>query len=308
MIRPRDLTAAKKIDADLTKFERIDTVLPGIASPKRKSTLISQIIESMRRIEYVELLRNSPMSAGVADPHNAAFNPIKAAIFNQRQGRRDEAFWLVFLVTHFGKHTHNGWGLLRAVYGKLGATPFWSWREYSANGAMFRNWLRQNQTHLSNHKFGNHRKYETVRLDRSNGLADVLASYSNWIGLGRSHDQKIGSIIGGVNDPHVAFDMMFRDSTEIKRWGRLAKFDHLTMLDKVGLVDLKPGKTYLSQATGPRRGAALLFLNDADRKLSIPSTEATLVRLGDLLGVGQQVIEDALCNWQKSPDKFVPFR
>ena len=32
------------------------------------------------------------------------------------------------------------------------------------------------------------------------------------------------------------------------------------------------------------------------------------MELGADLGVGMQVLEDALCNWQKSPDRFTPSR
>ena len=33
-----------------------------------------------------------------------------------------------------------------------------------------------------------------------------------------------------------------------------------------------------------------------------------LVELNNELKVGMQVLEDSLCNWQKSPEKFKPFR
>jgi hypothetical protein len=36
--------------------------------------------------------------------------------------------------------------------------------------------------------------------------------------------------------------------------------------------------------------------------------EEWLVQLGAGLGVGMQVLEDALCNWQKSPVQFKRFR
>lgn len=52
------------------------------------------------------------------------------------------------------------------------------------------------------------------------------------------------------------------------------------------------------------KGARLLFGGDeSTRKLDL-----WLVQLGAQLNVGMQVLEDALCNWQKSPEKFRPFR
>ena len=80
------------------------------------------------------------------------------------------------------------------------------------------------------------------------------------------------------------------------------------MLAKVGLIPVKPGTAYLSGATGPRLGAALLLTGNAKAKINTVNAEESLASLGEYLGVGQQEMEDSLCNWQKSPDVFVPFR
>jgi hypothetical protein len=42
--------------------------------------------------------------------------------------------------------------------------------------------------------------------------------------------------------------------------------------------------------------------------ISAPDLEAALGELDERLHVGMQVLEDALCNWQKSPAQFVSFR
>lgn len=308
MIRPRDRATAARFNHLLQQFSANDTPLPGIASAVRRATYVAQLIESMRRVEFVDMIRRNPVSHRCADPRDVSFNPLKAAVYHVQQGMRDEAFWLVFLLTHFSKHNRQGWALTRAIYGKLGAAPFWSWSEISTNPADFRPWLRRNQAQLQGLSFGNHRKYESLREDSARGLASVIESYVNWIGPPRTHDDKVQSIIGGINDPHRAFDELYRDASALFRWGRLAKFDHLTMLAKVGLLNIHPGTAYLSGATGPRRGAALLLHDNAAFAVDIAAAESVLARLGDQLGVGQQEIEDSICNWQKSPDKFVPFR
>ena len=91
--------------------------------------------------------------------------------------------------------------------------------------------------------------------------------------------------------------------TAVKRFGRTARFDYLTMIGKLGLGNIQPGSAYLLESTGPLKGARLLFG---------PATRATLetltVQLGNRLDVGMQVMEDSLCNWQKSPGIFKPFR
>jgi hypothetical protein len=91
-------------------------------------------------------------------------------------------------------------------------------------------------------------------------------------------------------------------------FGRLAKFDFLTMLGKLGIAPIEPGSAYLSGATGPLSGARLLFGGNADAKLNARELDVRLVRLDNYLNVGMQVLEDSLCNWQKSPRKFISFR
>ena len=160
MIRPRDRQKAGWFETQLVDFSRNDIRMPGVDTTARRQTFIAQLIESTRRIELINCLRNRPISIACADPHNAAFNPLKAAILQVQQGQRDEAYWLVFLLTHFSKHQRQGWALTRAVYGKLGETPFWSWKELCTEPTAFRTWLKQNQSRLHGLSFGNHRKYE----------------------------------------------------------------------------------------------------------------------------------------------------
>ena len=90
----------------------------------------------------------------------------------------------------------------------------------------------------------------------------------------------------------------------ISRFGRLARFDYLTMIGKLGLAPIEPGSTYMQSSTGPVEGARLLFETNNSPK----TLDRWLVDLGTQLKVNMQVLEDALCNWQKSPDRFVPFR
>ena len=91
-------------------------------------------------------------------------------------------------------------------------------------------------------------------------------------------------------------------------FGRLGKFDFLTMLGKLGVAPIEPGSAYLVGATGPLQGARLLFANDPKAKVGPRELDARLTKLDSYLSVGMQVLEDSLCNWQKSPRRFVSFR
>jgi hypothetical protein len=54
-------------------------------------------------------------------------------------------------------------------------------------------------------------------------------------------------------------------------------------------------------------GTRLLFGVEEEHSFA-SALDERLVELGHYLTVGFDTIEDALCNWQKSPDIFKPFR
>jgi hypothetical protein len=76
------------------------------------------------------------------------------------------------------------------------------------------------------------------------------------------------------------------------------------MIGKLGLANIEPPSTYVQGSTGPVKGARLLF----GVRSSAKQLDSWLIELDAQLHVGMQVLEDALCNWQKSPTKFKPFR
>jgi hypothetical protein len=95
---------------------------------------------------------------------------------------------------------------------------------------------------------------------------------------------------------------------EVWRFGRLAKFDYLSMLGKLDLADIEPGSTYLEGATGPAAGARLLFAGDSKADIPLVRLDQLLKEMEAKLAVGMQALEDALCNWQKQPERFTSFR
>ena len=55
-------------------------------------------------------------------------------------------------------------------------------------------------------------------------------------------------------------------------------------------------------------GARLLIDGNASSSSKAKDLDAILKQLDVLLNVGMQVMEDSICNWQKSPRRFVHFR
>lgn len=308
-MRPRDRDLAGQLDSGLRTFDREGRPLPGINNPENCCAFIEQLLESIHRVRFISVLSTRELSARRADPNDELFDPLKAAILHQRQGNIEEAFWLVFLFVHFGKHPRAGWHYAREVYGRLGEGNQWDWASTSADPTGFRAWLDAHQEDLKPDGtpscFGNHRKYESLDAYSPNGTGTTVESYVSWVAPPRTQQQLMEQALGdAAGDSRQAFDYLYRSMNAVTRFGRLARFDYLTLVGKLGLAAIQPGSTYMQGAPGPVRGARLLFgVNDHAKVL-----DAWLVELDANLNVGMQVLEDALCNWQKSPEEFVPFR
>lgn len=302
-MRPNDIALARSI---ATKLDHFDTQrLRGIRARASRECFIEQIIDSIRRIKYVTLIKDRNVSATCADATSIAFNPIKAAVWNMHQQNFDEAFWLVFLFTHFGKSRRDSWQRIKDVYGGLGQPTFWTWERTSRKPDEFRLWLEENIENIRG-SFGNHRKYESLN---DNGTGRTIASYIDWVGESYSHNSLITNAIGTIgNNPRAIFDFLY-NSMNVHRFGRTAKFDYLAMLGKLGLANIEPNSAYMLGATGPVSGARLLFGGNESAPIPENELDERLIELERHLELyfGMQVLEDALCNWQKSPRRYKRF-
>jgi hypothetical protein len=312
-MRPRDRELAEQLSEGLLSFDKKKHPLPGIRVRASFEAFVEQVLESLHRIKYVSVLRRRNLSNLRAEPASELFDPLKAAALHSRQGQVDEAFWLVFLFVHFGKHKRAGWRLARDVYGALGSGMRWDWARTSADPASFRQWLAANVNTLRGdgiaRYFGNHRKYQSLDATSPAGTGATVESYVRWVAPQGTHQLLVQNAqTRGGNDPRRTFDHLYRSMDAVVSFGRMAKFDYLTMLGKLGLAGIEPGSAYLEGATGPLRGARLLLGGSVTAALSAPTLDGWLVQLGTDLNVGMQVLEDSLCNWQKTPGKFVPFR
>lgn len=286
-----------------------DRDLPGVATNEALSTFIMQLIDSNRRIAYAHVIRDTARSVVFADPSSSQFDPLRAAAVAARTGNLDQAIWLVFVATHFGRHRIDKWRLARDVYGALGLSAPWSWANISADIAGFT--AQYNESVLPrlltdgvNRRFSGHRKYCSL-----SHVPEVFHSYVDWImdlgghkGILRAAHNAVGQ------NPHETFEFLYNEMSRVNYFGRLGKFDHLTMIGKLGLWPITPGRAYLQGATGPLIGAKLLFAGTADANISTADLEEFLIDFGQYLSVGQQELEDSLCNWQKSPQSYMLFR
>lgn len=310
MIRTRDVTYANELSASLRSYTVEHRQLSGLNSNAELATLVAQLIESTRRVRYVQQIRTREISPVRADPNSEMFNPLHAATRQWALGDKDEAFWLTFLATHFGKNRKSKWNLLRSVYGRLGDGRIWTWRATSLDPSDFVSWLDDKQAALRPcGAFGNHRKYQSLDAMKPYGTGAAVRSYIEWVMSFRSHQELIASFqVGRENDQRALFDALYKALDVVISFGRTAKFDYLTMLSNLGFAPIQAGATYMQGATGPYRGARRLFGAETTRGVGRVRLDGWVTHLGDYLGLSMQVMEDALCNWQKSPTRFKKFR
>ena len=299
-----------RIEAGMEKFSADVFPLAGVARAAELRACAEQLVSSMRRVDYVRGLATRDLDDRRADPLHDLFDPLMAAALAVRRGDADEAWWLAFLATHFGKHTKDGWRLTRDFYGAFDTRPPWTWQNASQHVADLNSWLDGQWPALVNdgasRRFSNHRKYESKS---SAQMKSVLGSYIAMVTANGNHRGLIQDVHRTVGqNPHEGFQELYRRMAAVKRFGRLGTFDFLAMLGKLGIAPIEPGLAYLSDATGPLRGAKLFVYGDADAKVDPAQLEDILSKLDNELNVGKQVFEDALCNWQKTPDRFVLFR
>lgn len=134
----------------------------------------------------------------------------------------------------------------------------------------------------------------------------AVADYIAWIGPGGHTAFFANAVLAGGNNPHTIFDHLY-SRLKILSFGRLAKFDYLSLIGRYRLAPIEAGSAYLKGATGPGRGARLIVDGNPTSGTGNNAIQNALDALDLRLDVGMAVMEDALCNWQKSPRLFIHY-
>lgn len=278
--------------------------LSGLPNQGTIDTLALQFIASLRREDYYQAVQKKLVSAARANPNSPLFDAERAVAFHMQQGNVDEAGWLIFLMTHFARPVDTKWRRLQDVYGRLG-TGVWNWATVKENPAAFHSWIDAHWQQIRG-KFGNHRKYNSLNPNAANPMRTTVDDYLAWIGPAGHAAFFANAVHAAGNDPHTIYDHLYHDM-KVLTFARLGKFDYLSLAGRYGLAPISAGSAYLKGATGPQSGARLLV--DGSRKSTTPlgAIQGKLDALDARLNVGMAVMEDALCNWQKSPARFMHY-
>lgn len=264
--------------------------LPGLGSAAALNRLIDKLdwsAQTRHRLLTGELLPEAKPFC------TSGYNPLGEARERYLAGHRDEAIWMHFVATLIGWERPDSVDrFLRALGDGQRAT--WDDIAVHAPDALARI-EAQAAVLMREAPFGNHRKYETHRGER--GSARVVKSFINW--AGSSPSARIDTLVSAARSPEHAFDRLY-NSFDVYRFGRTARYDFARLLANLD-ARLTPGRCYLQGGSGPRRGAALLFLGRPwARDKEIALLEERCRELAHVCGVNLQVIEDAICQFQKA--------
>ena len=279
--------------------------MPGIVDANALETLAMQFVASTRREDYYQLIQEKHILPLRANPNSLSFQAERAVVYHLQNGNIEEAAWLIFLMTHLAKPIDTGWLRLQDIYGML-SCGIWDWPSVSRDPANFTDWLGMNWQNVRG-RFGSHRKYESLRPDVNRNMARVVENYVSWIGPAGHEHFFAHHVRRAGNDPATIFTHLYHNMQVIS-FGRLAKFDYLAMIGRFHIAPVQAGSAFLRGATGPIRGARLLFDGRHDSATPANTLQTYLDDLDTDLGAGMTVMEDALCNWQKNAAHFVHFR
>ena len=85
-------------------------------------------------------------------------------------------------------------------------------------------------------------------------------TYVNWVMAHGRHQALFDEAASAArHDPRATFDRLYRSMKAVASFGRVARFDYLTMIGKLGLAAIEPGSTYMTGSTGPLDGARFRF-------------------------------------------------
>ncbi|ARU28669.1 hypothetical protein [Cellvibrio sp. PSBB006] len=310
-MRTADLDLYNLLSSQLENHVATVSHIPILEEKAYKDAFIRQLIDSIRRVKYVTITAEKNYSLNVADPYVSNFNPLKAALYHFKNNNLDEAVWLIFISTHFGKSKKSGWLLTQDFYKGPNQNSILTWERVKLGSLETTTWIDNLKSHLANKApkrvFGNHRKYESLRPDSKRPLNKVIASYISLIESHQTHENLFSlALIDAEGSKYNLFDNLYKKFRAVLSFGRTGSFDFLTMLGKLKILNAEPPKTYINQSTGPRDGCGLLFGNKSSAEY-----ENEMFKLSESLSInpfGMQVLEDAICNWQKSPDAYTQFR
>ncbi len=261
------------------------------------NVLSLQTIDSIRRITiYDTYAIKARQAEGSSLSYFHTSNPF---ILSQRDSLPlNSRVWYIYLATYFGKSNKSKWKLFNNAAFRKDKTLI-ELDHILNNRQNYYEYLRS-LDFFAESNFSNHRKYTKKALDGEGGVLNSMEYFLD----NMDHFTHANS---------VEFDFIYKRALLIPNFGRMAAFDFTASLSKCNLNVDAPVSMYHQSSTGPLRALKhILILSGAEstnRKAQVELGDKLLqwfINNSDIPMIAQ-VIEDAICNWQKSPTRHVKY-
>lgn len=251
--------------------------------------LARQTEDSIRRIEIYDSYRLKAEKATESQaPFTHTSNPLVLA---QRSDLSlNNRVWVLYLATYFGKSDKSNWELFKRASFREDKSLI-GFKEIQSDPNAFFDYL-SSIDFFNGCDYSNHRKFTAKHLDGPKGVF-------------RSMKYVIENINVYSQGKIFEFEDMNKLALKIPNFGRLAAFDFTSTLVKCYCNVNEPKSMYAEDSSGPLNGLRLILKktnNETSVKAQIQlsydlmewfSKNSSIFMLG-------QVLEDAVCNWQKN--------
>jgi len=274
----------------------IEDLLHSEIGADKLNILARQTIDSIRRIDVYNSYKKRALQA--VNNKLEFIHTSNPFVLAQRSDLDEiNKVWVLYVATYFGKSNKSKWELFnRATFDNSGSIMLFENIQKD---------LDKYFIHLSSFDFfdgcaySNHRKFTAKRLTGEKGVIESMKYFVKNI------DQYS---VKNKMDFHSIYEL----SQKIPNFGRLAAFDFSSSLVKCGLNIEEPQSMYAEHSTGPLDAIGLLLRltnNDSSSKSKIKLSSDLMkwfIENTRIFMTGQ-VLEDAICNWQKNTSSYVRY-
>jgi len=276
--------------------QAINEILGKNIDGNKLNILANQTFDSIRRIQIYEIYEIRAREA-VKEKKSFKYTSNPFVLAQRSDLSNQDKVWYIYLATYFGKSNKSKWELFnRATFHRDGSII--KFNQIQADLDKYFKYLVSFDFFL-NCNYSNHRKFTAKTLTGGNGVFKSMEYFVKNVGLYTPQYE-------------IDFHDMYLLSQKIPSFGRLAGFDFTSSLTKCGLNVKEPTSIYANHSTGPLEALELLLKltnNDvskaSQKKLGIDLMDWFLKN--SKIYMTAQVLEDAICNWQKDTVKYIRY-
>lgn len=260
------------------------------------NVLANQTNDSIRRIEVYKLYKSRANKA-VKDKQEFIYTSNPFVLAQREDLSFEERIWIIYLATYFGKSNKSKWTLFERAAFDRNRTLI-SFHSIISDLDKYFKYLASFDF-FGQCQFSNHRKFTAKRLYGDNGFFQSVNFF-------------VDNIKMYLPNEKISFDKMYKLSRNIPNFGRLAGFDFTSSLVKCGFNVEEPKSMYAENSTGPLQGLKLILgmtNSNTSREAQIKLSKELVdwfIENSEIFMVGQ-VLEDAICNWQKDTRKYTKY-